>query len=103
VFRPETPEERLNRLLRTLPPAPLPRRSLDQRFWQTVDERLNSAMNRVGVPQQLRGPLRDAAHAAISRGAEAIFDQALDAIELRGGPREAVKNVVRTALKVPIP
>jgi hypothetical protein len=103
VFRPETPEERLNRLLRTLPPAPLPRRSVDQRFWQTVDERLNSAMNRVGVPQQLRGPLRDAAHAAISRGAEEIFDQALDAIELRGGPREAVKDVVQAALKVPIP
>jgi hypothetical protein len=103
AFRPETPEERLNRVLRTLPPTPLPRRSLDQRFWQTVDERLNSAMNRVGVPQQLRGPLRDAAHAAISRGAEAIFDQALDAIELRGGPREAVKNVVQAALKVPIP
>ncbi|HYT54606.1 MAG TPA: hypothetical protein VEQ38_07835 [Verrucomicrobiae bacterium] len=103
VFRPETPEERLNRMLRTLPPAPPPRRSLDQRFWRTVDERLNSAMNRAGVPQRLRGPLRDAARAAISRGAEAIFDQALDAIELRGEPREAVKSVVRAAIQVPIP
>ena len=102
VFQPETPEERLNRLLRTLPPAPPPRRSFDQRFWQAVDERLNSAMSRIGVPQSLRGPLRDAARAAITRGAQAIFDQALDAAELTGEAREAVSATVRAAIKTPI-
>jgi hypothetical protein len=61
VFRPETIEERINRILRELPPAPLQRRSFNQMFWQRVDENLDSVMNRVGVPQSLRGHIRGSA------------------------------------------
>jgi hypothetical protein len=68
-----------------------------------VDENLNSAMSRIGVPESLRGRLRDGAHAAIERGAEAIFDQVLDAARLTGEPREAMKGVVRAAMRIPIP
>ena len=103
IFQPETPEERINRILRTLPPAPPPRRSFSQMFWQRVDENLNSAMSRIGVPESLRGRIRDGAHAAIERGAEAIFDQVLDAARLTGEPREAMKGVVRAAMRIPIP
>jgi hypothetical protein len=78
-IHPETSEERINRILRTLPPPPPARRSLSQMFWQRVDENLDSAMSRMGIPDRIRGKLREGAHAAITRGAEAIFDQVLDA------------------------
>ena len=102
VFRPETPEERINRILRTLPPPPPTRHSFNQMFWQRVDENLDSVMNRVGVPQSLRGPLRDGAHAAITRGTQAVFDRVLDAANLTGGPRDAVSAAVRAAMEIPI-
>lgn len=102
VFRPETPEDRINRILRTLPPAPPPRRSFNQMFWRQVDERLDSVMSRAGVPQSLRGHIRSGAHAAITHGAEAIFDQVLDAAGMTGAPREAVKASVRAAMETPV-
>jgi hypothetical protein len=101
-IRPETAEERVNRILRTLPPPPLPRRSFNQMFWQRVDQNLDSVMNRAGVPQSLRGPLRDGAHAAITRGAGAVFDQVLDAAGLTGATREALSASVRAAMELPL-
>jgi hypothetical protein len=102
VFRPETPEERINRILRTLPPPPLARRSFSQMFWQRVDENLDSAMNRAGVPERLRSKIREGAHAAITRGAEAIFDQVLDAANMTGSVRDALKSTLRAALETPV-
>jgi hypothetical protein len=102
-FRPETIEERLNRILRTLPPAPAQRgRSFNQWFWNEVDNRLNNLMRRAGIPQSLQPYLRRGAHAAIERGAEAIFNQVLDAAELRGEPREALTTTVRALLQTPV-
>ena len=71
-------------------------------FWQRVDENLDSVMNRVSVPQSLRGPLRDGAHAAITRGAGAVFDQVLDAAGLTGATRDAVSATVRAAMETPV-
>jgi len=102
VFRPETIEERINRILRELPPAPLQRRSFNQMFWQKVDDTLDSKMSRAGVPESLRGPIRDGAHAAITRGAEAIFDQVLDAAKLTGPARDALSATVRAAIQTPV-
>ena len=102
VFRPETNEERITRMLRMLPPAPLPLRSFNQMFWQKVDDTLDSKMSRAGVPESLRGPIRDGAHAAITRGAEAIFDQVLDAAKLTGPARDALSATVRAAIQTPV-
>jgi hypothetical protein len=102
VFRPETPEERINRILRTLPPPSLPRRSFNQMFWQRVDEGLNSTMGRLGVPSSLRGPIRDAAHAAIERGGQAILDRALDETGLSSEAKEAIRAAVRAGAQTPL-
>jgi hypothetical protein len=101
-IRPETPEERINRILRTLPPPPLPRRSFNQMFWQRVDEGLNSTMGRLGVPSSLRGPIRDAAHAAIERGGQAILDRALDETGLSSQAKEAIRAAVRAGAQTPL-
>jgi hypothetical protein len=98
-IRPETPDERIRRILTTLPPSPRPRRSFNQMFWATVDRTLDSAMSRVGVPQSLRSPLRDGAHAAISRGAEEILNRVLDASGLGPDAREAIRSTVRAAIE----
>ncbi len=101
-FGPETIEQRINRILRTAPPARPAGRSFTQYFWQQVDSRLNDVMRRVGIPGWLQGHLRRGAHAAIERGASALFDQILDAADLRGEPREAVSGVVRALLQTPV-
>ncbi len=98
----ETINERISRILRTPSPAPLPRRSFNQMFWQKVDDTLDSQMSRAGVPESLRGPIRDGAHAAITRGAEAIFDQVLDAAHLTGPARDALSATVRAAIQTPV-
>jgi hypothetical protein len=98
---PETPEERIRRILRTLPPPPLRRRSFSQMFWRRVDGELNSAMHRVGVPGSLRGPIRAGVRAAIECGAEALLDRVLNAAELRSEAQEAIKTSVRAVVQVP--
>lgn len=99
---PETPEDRIQRILRTLPPPRPPRRSFSEMFWNKVDDSLNSTMSRLGVPQSLRGPIRDAAHAAIERGAESVLNLALDQTGLSNDAKEAIRTSVRAAAKTPI-
>jgi outer membrane protein OmpA-like peptidoglycan-associated protein len=102
-MRPETPEARIRRIITTPPPTPHPRKSFSQMFWNKVDDNLNSTMSRLGVPQSLRGPLRDAAHAAIERGAESLLNKALDQTGLGNEAKEAIRASVRAAARTPIP
>ncbi|HJU04925.1 MAG TPA: OmpA family protein [Nitrospiraceae bacterium] len=100
-FRPETPDERVQRILRTPIPPPPPRRSFDQMLWTKVNEGLDSTMSRAGVPPSLRGPIRDAARVAIERGAESALDNVLDKTNLDSETKEAIKTTVRALGQVP--
>jgi hypothetical protein len=99
---PESPEDRIRRILRELPPAPPPRRSFDEMFWRWFDDNLESTMNRAGVPPSLRGPIRDGAHAAVTRGAEAVLDSVLGASGLGSAAQNAIRAAVRAAVKTPM-
>jgi hypothetical protein len=99
---PETPEQRIQRILRELPPVPVQRRSFSQMFWQRVDEQLNSVMNRLNVPASLRGHVRDGLHAAIRRGSEALLNEIVGATRLPGETQEAIRTTARALLEVPI-
>lgn len=101
-IRLETPEERIQRILTTPLPAPPPRRSVNQMFWQKIDDGLTSTMSRLGVPQRLRGPIRDAAHGAIERGTQAVLDQMLDSTDLSSEAKEAIRATIRAALQTPV-
>jgi hypothetical protein len=59
-------------------------------------------MSRVGVPHSLRDPIRDAAHAAIQRGAESLLSRASDETELSSEANEAIRAAVRAAAQTPI-
>jgi hypothetical protein len=101
-IRPETPEERLQRILTTPPPVPPPRRSFNQMFWKKVDDSLTSTMGRLGVPQHLRRPIRDAAHSAIERGTQSLLDHMLDRTELSREAKEAIRATIRAAMQSPV-
>jgi OmpA family len=101
-MRPETPEERIQRILTTPPPIQPPRRSFNQMFWKKVDDSLTSTMGRLGVPRHLRGPIRDAAHGAIERGTQAVLDQMLDRTDLSSEAKEAIRATIRAAMQTPI-
>jgi hypothetical protein len=102
-MRPETPEERIQRILRTLPPAPPTRSTFSEAFWQRVDDHLNSAMNRLGVPPSLRGPIRNGARAAIRRGSEELMKRILDASGLPSEVQETIRGTVRGAAELKVP
>jgi hypothetical protein len=59
-------------------------------------------MNRLGVPQSLGGPIRDAARAALERGAESLLTEALDQTGLGNEAKEAIRASVRSAARTPI-
>lgn len=100
--RPETMEERLNRILRQpLPERPRPR-SFNDLFWQRINEGLDSVMSQAGVPEELRPLIRRGVRAGIERGAEAIVDEVLDAANIQGEAREAFKATLRGASATPI-
>lgn len=92
----ETVEERIRRVINTSVPT-RPSRSFSQMFWKKVDDSLNSTMARWNVPQSLRGPIREAAHAALKKGAETVLQQALDQTPLGDQAKKAIQVSVRAA------
>jgi len=70
-------------------------------FWNKVDDNRISTMNRLEVPQSLRVPMRDAAHAALERGTETLLNKALDQTGLGNEAKEAIRASIRAAAKTP--
>lgn len=106
--KPETEEERkkreeeerrrkLKQMLDLGVITPPSRPSLTEAFWKVVDEKVDEVSRKVGVPEKYRGMVRDAAHAAIEKGAEEALDQALDLARISGPEKEAVKAAVKAA------
>jgi hypothetical protein len=91
--------ERRNRELFTpIPPAP-PRPSLSEAIDRYINATLNRLMGDIGVPPDLRGPIRLAVRTAIGRGSMEALDQWLRQTRLSGPVREAIKGSVRGAMK----
>ena len=107
IFKPlpsrqETPEEEANRRLKEMLKLPpelpgRPKSSFTEQFWAAVDDKLDGAMSKLGVPSQYRGLIKDGAHAAIEKGAETALDSALDAAHLSGQQKSAIKAAVGAA------
>lgn len=91
--------ERRNREMFSPMPPPPPRRSLGDAIRNYIDGQLNTLMERVGVPRQLRGVIRNGARDAIGRGAIEALDRALTGARVSGEGREAIINSVRAAME----
>lgn len=110
-LRPETDEERLDReLKRAIKEAEEKKwkgeekkpgvQSLNEKFWETVDNAVDRAAEKLGVPQKLRPYLKDGAHALIEKGTETVLDKALDQSQLNANEKEALKKAIEAAAKM---
>ena len=91
--------ERRNRELFSPPPPPPRHMTLQEAIDRFLDNSLNRLMSDLRIPPGLRGPIRNAARAAISRGAEELLDRALTQMRLSGEAKEAVGASVRAAMR----
>lgn len=101
-IQPETPEERIERILTTPVPELPPRRSFNEMFWERVNEGLDDIMDTFNIPESWRDLIRRAARAGIERGAQEILEQALDSADIHGEAREAIEAAVRAAMETPV-
>jgi outer membrane protein OmpA-like peptidoglycan-associated protein len=104
VPEPETPEERLNRMLRTPIPEPPRRPTLNDMVWGPIDramDRVDRALAPVlsRIPEAIRPSMRDAARALAERGETMALEAALDAAGIRGEERDAIMAAVRAAVR----
>jgi len=91
--------ERRNRELFSPPPPPPQRMTLQEAIDRFLNNNLNRLMSDLRIPPGLRDPIRNAARAAISRGAEELLDRALTQMRLSGEAKEAVGASVRAAMR----
>jgi hypothetical protein len=91
--------ERRNRELTSPPPPPVQRPSLGDAIRRYLDNNLNRLMSDLGVPQSLRGPIRNAARDAIGRGATEALNQTLTRMGVGGEARDAISASVRAAIE----
>jgi outer membrane protein OmpA-like peptidoglycan-associated protein len=96
--RPETDEERSDRQIREALRTKIPdkpKTSFSKEFWNAVDEAVDSASRKVGIPEKYRGYIKKGARAAIEKGAEAVLDEALD----KAGANETQKKAIKAAIE----
>ncbi|MBL8188416.1 MAG: hypothetical protein JNK38_10435 [Acidobacteria bacterium] len=91
--------ERRNREMFAPMPPPPPTRSLGQAIRTYIDGQLNSLMDRLGIPQPVRGVIRSGVRDAIGRGAIELLDRTLTSAGVGGEGREAITNSVRAAME----
>jgi hypothetical protein len=91
--------ERKNRELTSPLPPPPRRMTLQDAIDRFLDDNLNRLMSDLRIPPRMRGSIRNAARAAIGRGAEELLDRSLTQMGLRGKAKEAIGASVRAAMR----
>ncbi len=105
-FKPETDEERLNRILREPTPAfERPKISIAGAVRRRYDEFMDRALARFGVPREHRERVKDLVADALTGLGEKALDGALDQTGLDKAGKDALKNAIkagaRTEFEIP--
>ncbi|HJP65084.1 MAG TPA: OmpA family protein [Actinomycetota bacterium] len=96
----EQERERNRRLWEPVPPAPGGQaRSGADIINQAIDRAINPLIR--GLPDWAQGVIRDGAHSAWQKGADALLDNALDQTNVTGPTREAIKKAFEAARQQP--
>ena len=95
----EAADRRLKEMLKL--PADLsgPQKSWGEQGWKVFDDWLDGNLSKLGVPQQLRGAVKDGAHTLVEKGLEKALDSALDATPLGSSEKEAIKSALKAAVQ----
>jgi hypothetical protein len=91
--------ERRNRELFSPPPPPPQRMTLQEAINRFLDNSLNRLMSDLRIPSGLRNTIRNAARAAIGRGALELLDRSLTQMRLSSEAKEAIGASVRAAMR----
>jgi len=94
-IKPETPEERLTRIIKEPPPTPPPKKSLSEMVWKKIDDGLDDILRKAKVLPKYRGLVRDGAHTLIEKGLEKALDASLDQTGLSDKEKEAIKAAIK--------
>lgn len=102
--KPETPDEKLQRILKTRVPERPRGPSINEALRKKLDEAVDSAMDGLGIESPfVREKVKDAAHAALEKAESAVLDAALDQTNLGSAEKRAIKEAIRGVLETKTP
>jgi outer membrane protein OmpA-like peptidoglycan-associated protein len=101
-YKPETLEEKLKRIIKEIPPAAPKKRSLSELIWKKVDEKMEDALRKVGVPPKYRESIKKLLRKGIEKGVEKIFDKVMEEFDVPKSEREMIKRIIEGGTKVPL-
>ncbi len=95
-FKPKDPlAAHIDWIITQVPPSPNAPITISDRFWERMDEALNAAMERVGVPQRIRPYVRRAARGTVSRGSGVILEEVMHRLGITDGEQlEAIRGAI---------
>jgi outer membrane protein OmpA-like peptidoglycan-associated protein len=100
----ETREEEFNRRLKESLKLPIdlspPKRSLGEMTSKWLDDTIDGALRKTGLPKGARDFIKERARGAVETGAEKALDSALDAAHLSAEEKQAIKAAVKRALEI---
>jgi hypothetical protein len=77
-YKPKDPlAAHIDWIITQVPASPTAPITIADRFWERMDQALNVAMERAGVPDRIRPYVRRVARGTISRGSNVILEEGL--------------------------
>jgi hypothetical protein len=100
--KPETPEERLNRIIMEKAPEPPKKKTVAEMSKKFVSEKVGNLLGKLGVPHKWHDTIKDAAYDAVVKGATSLLDKTLDAAGLDEKGKTAIKKALEAGAKTPL-
>ena len=101
-YKPGTPEERLNRIIKEKPPELPKKKTVAEMSKKFVSEKVGDILGKLGVPHKWHDSIKDAAFNAFVNGAESLLDKAMDSAGLDAKGKKAVKKALEAGAKTPL-
>jgi outer membrane protein OmpA-like peptidoglycan-associated protein len=93
--KPETLEERVERIIREPPPPPRPKRSLGEVVGKKFDEAVDDILRKAGVKRKYRGMIKKGARTLAEKGIDTLLDKALDQTGLDDNAKEKIRDAIK--------
>jgi hypothetical protein len=98
-FKPETPEEQLNRIIMEKPPEPAKKKTAAKMSKKFVSKKVGNLLGELGVPHKWHDTIKDAASDAVVKGATIFLDKTLDSAGLDEKGKTAIKKALEAGAK----
>lgn len=97
--KPETLEERVERIIKEPPPPKRPKRSLKGMVGKKFDEFVEDILRKAGVKPKHRGLIKKGARALAEKGWETLIDKGLDQTGLDDNAKKGIKEAIKRGLE----